>query len=125
MGGSIAHLLSSAGIQCFIKDIEQKFIDKALEQSRSIYDKQVKKGKLDPKKADDLQGLLSGSVDYDKDFMGDVDLVIEAVPEIMKIKQDVFAELEKICPGRTILASNTSTLSLTEISKSSRTNRGS
>jgi len=117
MGGSIAHLLSSAGIQCFIKDIEQKFIDKALEQSRSIYDKQVKKGKLDPKKADDLQGLLSGSVDYDKDFMGDVDLVIEAVPEIMKIKQDVFAELEKICPGRTILASNTSTLSLTEISK--------
>ena len=77
MGGSIAHLLSSAGIQCFIKDIEQKFIDKALEQSRSIYDKQVKKGKLDPKKADDLQGLLSGSVDYDKDFMGDVDLVIE------------------------------------------------
>lgn len=116
MGGSIAHLLSSVGIECFIKDIDQKFIDKALQHSQGIYDKLVKKGKLDQKRAKDMQGLLSGSVKYEKKFMSDVDLVIEAVPEIMKLKQDVFSELEKICPERTLLASNTSTLSLTEIS---------
>ncbi|HNR52430.1 MAG TPA: 3-hydroxyacyl-CoA dehydrogenase NAD-binding domain-containing protein, partial [Deltaproteobacteria bacterium] len=116
MGGSIAHLLSSVGIECFIKDIEQKFIDKALQHSQDIYDKLVKKGKLDQKRAKDMQGLLSGSVKYEKKYMSEVDLVIEAVPEIMKLKQDVFAELEKLCPERTILASNTSTLSLTEIS---------
>ncbi|HPR51200.1 MAG TPA: 3-hydroxyacyl-CoA dehydrogenase NAD-binding domain-containing protein, partial [Deltaproteobacteria bacterium] len=47
MGGSIAHLLSSIGIECFIKDIEQQFIDKAIYLSRGIYEKLVKKGKID------------------------------------------------------------------------------
>jgi enoyl-CoA hydratase/3-hydroxyacyl-CoA dehydrogenase len=115
MGGSIAHLLASAGIECFIKDIEQKFVDKALEQSQGIFDKQVKKGKLDGKKAEQMQALLCGGVEYDKGYMAELDLVIEAVPEIMKLKQGVFAELEKICPERTLFASNTSTLSLSEI----------
>jgi len=117
MGGSIANLLSSIGIECFIKDIEQQFIDKAIDLSRGIYDKLVKKGKIDQKKADDLQGLLRGSVTYDKKFFSDVDLVIEAVPEIVKLKAGIFAELEKICPDKTILASNTSTLSLSEIAE--------
>jgi enoyl-CoA hydratase/3-hydroxyacyl-CoA dehydrogenase len=115
MGGSIAHLLSSVGIECFVKDIEKKFIDKAMDHSKSIYDKLVKKGKIDQKKADALQGLLRGSVTYDKKFFSDVDLVIEAVPEIIKLKAGIFSELEKICPDKTILASNTSTLSLSEI----------
>ncbi len=115
MGGSIAHLLTSVGIECFVKDIEKKFIDKAIELSGGIYDKLVKKGKIDRKKADDLQGLLRGSVDYDKEFFSEVDLIIEAVPEIIKIKQAIFGELEKICPEKTIFASNTSTLSLSEI----------
>ncbi|HHO76374.1 MAG TPA: hypothetical protein ENN05_08080 [Deltaproteobacteria bacterium] len=115
MGGSIAHLLTSVGIECFVKDIEKVFVDKAIDLSRSIYDKLVKKGKIDQKKADELQGLLRGSIKYDSKFFEDVDLVIEAVPEIMKIKQGIFTELENICPEKTILASNTSTLSLPEI----------
>lgn len=117
MGGSIAHVLTSAGIECFVKDIEQKFVDKALDLSKEIYDKLVKKGKIDQKKADDLQGLLSGAVTYDKKFFSDVDLVIEAVPEIIKLKAGIFAEVEKLCPDKTILATNTSTLSLTEIAE--------
>ena len=115
MGGSIAHLLTSVGIECFVKDIEKRFVDKAIDHSRSIYDKLVKKGKIEQKKADELQGLLRGSVKYDSKFFNDVDIIIEAVPEIMKLKQGIFAELEKICPEKTILASNTSTLSVTEI----------
>lgn len=116
MGGGIAHLLSSVGIEIFIKDINQKFVDHAIRHSREIYEKLAKKGKMDQKKVDELQSLLKGSVKYDKKFMSDVDLVIEAVPEILKLKQDVFAEVESLCPERTILATNTSTLSLTEIS---------
>lgn len=117
MGGSIAHLLSSVGVECFVKDIEQKFIDKAVQHSQEIYAKLVKKGKMEEKKAAELQGLLKGSVDYDKKFFAEVDLVIEAVPEIMKLKQNIFTELEGICPERAVLATNTSTLSLSEISE--------
>jgi enoyl-CoA hydratase / 3-hydroxyacyl-CoA dehydrogenase len=116
MGGSIAHLLSSVGIEVFIKDIDQKFVDFAVNHSRDLFEKLVKKGKLEQKKVEEFQSLLKGGVDYDKGYMSQVDLVIEAVPEIMKLKQGIFAELEVIVPEGTILASNTSTLSLTEIS---------
>ena len=97
MGGGIAHVLSSVGIECFIKDVEQKFVDKAIDTSKAVYDKLVAKGKLDPKKAQAGQNLLSGSVQYDKKFFSEVDLVIEAVPEVLKLKQAIFAELEKLC----------------------------
>ncbi len=117
MGGSIAHLLSSVGIECFIKDIEQRFVDKAIDISGTIYDKLVKKGKIDENRAAELQGLLRGSVAYDTEFFSGVDLVIEAVPEIIRLKQNVFGELEKICPAHAILASNTSTLSLSSIAE--------
>jgi len=115
MGGSIAHLLSSVGIECFIKDIDKKFIDKALAHSQGIYDKLVAKGKLGKDAAASAQGLLSGGVKYDKAYLNDVDLIIEAVPEVLKIKQEVLSELDGLCPEKTIFATNTSTLSLTDM----------
>jgi enoyl-CoA hydratase/3-hydroxyacyl-CoA dehydrogenase len=115
MGGSIAHLLSAAGMECFIKDIDQKFVDKALSQSQGIYAKLVAKRKIDKAKAESGQALLKGGVVYDGAYFKDVDLIIEAVPEILKLKQEIYAELDKLCPEKTIFATNTSTLSLTEI----------
>jgi enoyl-CoA hydratase/3-hydroxyacyl-CoA dehydrogenase len=115
MGGSIAHLLTSVGIECFIKDIDQQFVEKALTVSKGIYEKLVSKGKLASDKADARQSLLRGGIEYDLGYMQDVDLVIEAVPEVLKLKKQIFAELDKICPDKTIFASNTSSLSLTEI----------
>jgi len=115
MGGSIAHLLSTVGIECFIKDIDQKFIDKALAHSQGIYDKLVAKGKLDKQAAAAGQGLLKGGVKYDDDYLKDVDLIIEAVPEVLKLKQGVLSELDGLCPEKTIFATNTSTLSLTDM----------
>jgi enoyl-CoA hydratase/3-hydroxyacyl-CoA dehydrogenase len=117
MGGSIAHLLTSVGIECFVKDIDQKFVDKAVDLSKGVYDKLVAKGKLAADKAEKKQGLLKGGIQYDLEYMKDVDLVIEAVPEILKLKKQIFAELDRICPGKTILASNTSSLSLTDIAE--------
>ena len=117
MGGSIAHLLTSVGIECFVKDIDQKFVDKAISISKGVYDKLVSKGKIAVDKAELKQALLKGGIEYDLEYMKDVDLIIEAIPEVLKLKKQIFAELDNICPEKTILASNTSSLSLTEIAE--------
>src|SRR5689334_10468929 len=77
----------------------------------------VKKEKITQEQADqqaqEVMGRINGTTSYDG--FGDVDFVIEAVPERMEIKQSVFAELDAVTPGHAILASNTSSLSITEI----------
>ncbi len=115
MGGGIAHLLAAAGIECFIKDVDSLFVDKAIAHSRAIFEKMVKKGKLEQSVAFEAQSRLRGGVEYDRSWFADVDLVIEAVPEILDLKRKVFVELEGLCSSKTILASNTSTLSIADM----------
>lgn len=118
MGGGIAYVLSSVGIKTLIKDIDQKFIDSAIENCKKIYDGRVKKGKMSPEKASDGMNLISGTLT--NDGFEDVDLIIEAVPEVMNIKKKVFEELEGVCPEHTIFASNTSSLSIEELAKATK-----
>jgi 3-hydroxyacyl-CoA dehydrogenase len=121
MGGEIAQVIAAAGIPVVLKDVDAKFVDAGLEKAREVTQGQVaklvKKGKLSEEdaaaQADRTLGLITGTTDYD-DF-GDVDFVIEAVPEKMAIKHEVFADLDAATPGHAILASNTSGLSITEI----------
>src|SRR5258706_5702120 len=121
MGGEIAQVISSAGIPVGLKDIDQKFVDQGLEKARSVSQiqtgSQVKKEKITQEQADqqveDIRGRIAGTIDYSA--LGDVDFVIEAVPERMDIKQEVFADLDASTPGHAILASNTSGLSITEM----------
>src|SRR3954470_1842547 len=121
MGGEIAQVIASADIPVLLKDVKQEFVDKGLEKAREVTEGQVgklvKKEKITQEQADaQLErtlGLITGTTDYD-DF-GDVDFVIEAVPEKMAIKHEVFADLDAATPGHAILASNTSGLSITEI----------
>jgi enoyl-CoA hydratase / 3-hydroxyacyl-CoA dehydrogenase len=121
MGGEIAQVIASADIPVLLKDVKQEFVDKGLEKAREVTQGQtaklVKREKLTQEQADaqleHTLGLITGTTDYD-DF-GDVDFVIEAVPEKMAIKHEVFADLEAATPGHAILASNTSGLSITEI----------
>jgi enoyl-CoA hydratase / 3-hydroxyacyl-CoA dehydrogenase len=121
MGGEIAQVIASADIPVLLKDVKQEFVDKGLEKAREVTQGQVgklvKKEKLTQEQADaqaeHTLGLITGTTDYD-DF-GDVDFVIEAVPEKMAIKHEVFADLDAVTPGHAILASNTSGLSITEI----------
>jgi 3-hydroxyacyl-CoA dehydrogenase len=103
MGGEIAYTIAAADIPVVLKDVDQRFVDAGLEKARSLW-----KEKDDPR-----QSLITGATTYD-DF-GDVDFVIEAVPERMEIKQQVFAELDEVTPGQAVLASNTSSLSITEM----------
>src|SRR3954454_11320309 len=121
MGGEIAQVIASADIPVVLKDVDQKFVDAGLNKAREVTEGQVarlaKKGKITEDAAKDqverTLGLISGTTSYD-DF-GDVDFVIEAVPEKMEIKHAVFADLDAATPGHAILASNTSGLSITEI----------
>jgi 3-hydroxyacyl-CoA dehydrogenase len=121
MGGEIAQVIASADIPVLLKDVKQEFVDKGLEKAREVTQSQVsklvKKEKLTQEQADaqleHTLGLITGTTDYDG--FGDVDFVIEAVPEKMEIKHQVFADLDAATPGHAILASNTSGLSITEI----------
>ena len=121
MGGEIAQVLASADIDVVLKDVEQKFIDTGLEKAREVTNGQlgrlVKKEKITQEQADEQAGAILGRITGTTEYegFGDVDFVIEAVPERMKIKQAVFAELDEVTPGHAILASNTSSLSITEM----------
>src|ERR1700710_1861317 len=121
MGGQIAQTIAAAGIPVVLKDVKQEFVDAGLTEPRNVTAGQiarlVKKGKLTEEQAAAevarIVGLIEGAASYAS--FGDVDFVIEAVPERMEIKQAVFAELDAVTPGHAILASNTSSLSITEI----------
>src|SRR5438105_2580186 len=121
MGGQIAQTIAAAGIDVVLKDVKQEFVDAGLTEARNVtggqFARLVKKEKLTQEQADaateEVMGRITGTTTYDG--FGDVDLVIEAVPERMEIKQAVFAELDAVTPGGAILASNTSSLSISEM----------
>jgi 3-hydroxyacyl-CoA dehydrogenase len=113
MGGEIASAVASAGIPVLLQDVDPGAVDRGIAKARSLWQAQVEAGKLDAAESERRLGLITGTTDY-RGF-GDVDFVIEAVPERMDVKQAVFAELDEVTPGHAILASNTSSLSITEI----------
>jgi enoyl-CoA hydratase/3-hydroxyacyl-CoA dehydrogenase len=121
MGGQIAQTIAAAGIPVVLKDIDDALVQAGLDEARNVstgqVGKLVEKGKLTSEQGDaqleEILGRIQGTTSY-ADF-GDVDFVVEAVPEKIEIKQAVFAELDAATPGHAILASNTSSLSITEI----------
>jgi 3-hydroxyacyl-CoA dehydrogenase len=121
MGGEIAQTLAAVDLPVVLKDVDQKFVDQGLAKAREVTQNQlqglVKKEKITEDQAarqlDHTAGLITGTTTYDG--FGDVDFVIEAVPERIEIKRQVFAELDAATPGHAILASNTSSLSITEM----------
>lgn len=123
MGGEIAQVIATTGIPVVLKDVGQEFVDQGLAKAREVSQAQlsrlVSKEKITQENADrqleEIVGRIHGTTDYDG--FGDVDFVIEAVPERMELKQRVFAELDAVTPGHAILASNTSALSVTEMAE--------
>jgi 3-hydroxyacyl-CoA dehydrogenase len=121
MGGEIAQVVAAADVPVVLKDVDAKFVDAGLEKAREVTERQaaklVEKGRASQEQADAqverILSLITGTTDYDE--FGDVDFVIEAVPEKMEIKHAVMQELDATTPGHAILASNTSGLSITEI----------
>lgn len=118
MGGEIAQVIGYSGLPVVMKDINQQMLDIGMEKIRSIYQRRVDKGKMAPGEMQSKLDLVMPTLTYDG--FEDVDIVIEAVPEVMGIKQRVFKELEEVCPEATIFASNTSALSISEMAASTR-----
>ncbi|MBI4549491.1 MAG: 3-hydroxyacyl-CoA dehydrogenase [Candidatus Omnitrophica bacterium] len=113
MGAEIAQVISYSGLPVVLKDVKPEFVESGLKKIRQIYQRRVDKGKMSASDLESKMNLVTGSTSYD-DFK-DVDVVVEAVPEKMDLKKQVFQDLDKVCPEGTILASNTSSLSISEM----------
>ena len=120
MGSGIAQVVAAAGFEVSIRDIEDRFVEKGLTTIKFHLDRAVEKEKIKTKEAKAILGLIKGTTDI-RDAAAEANLVIEAVAESMRVKKEVFLELDTVCKPDTILASNTSGLSITEIA--SATNR--
>ena len=119
MGHGIAEIASLAGYQVILNDIKQEFLDKAMNSIKKSMEKLASKGKITQENKDDALSKLSTSLDL-KEAVKDVQLIIEAVPEIMELKKEIFKKLDDFSPKESIIASNTSNMSITELAKSTK-----
>jgi 3-hydroxyacyl-CoA dehydrogenase len=110
MGAQIAQTISYAGLPVILKDIKPDSVERGLATVRKIYQGRVEKGKMTAHEMEQKMALVSGATDFSG--FGDVDLAIEAVFEDAGVKRRVFADLEAACPESAILATNTSSLSI-------------
>ena len=113
MGGGIAYQSALRGTPIIMKDVRQEGIDLGMSESRKLLEKRVSRGKLDTNGMITALSKISPTLDY-KDF-GDVDFVVEAVVENPKVKKSVLQELEDLVSEDTIIATNTSTISVDEL----------
>ena len=114
MGHGIAQVSAMAGYAVVLRDIEQQFLDKAMEKIKWSLDKLVSKQKITEQQGMEIFSRIKPVVDL-KEALKDCDLMIEVVPEIMDLKKKVYAEVDKVALPKTVFASNTSTLPITEI----------
>lgn len=114
MGHGIAQVSAMAGYAVTLRDIEQSFLDKAMEKIKWSLSKMVEKQKLSQQDADKIFARITPIVDL-KTALKDADLLIEAVPEDMNLKKKVYAEVDSFADSKTLYASNTSTLPITDM----------
>jgi len=113
MGSGIAQVAAVNGYRVVMRDVEQRFVDSGFETIAESLKRFVDRGDLDQSAADDARDRIEGTTDIDA--LDDADLVVEAVTEDLDIKQSVFADLAETCSSDAVLATNTSTLSITSI----------
>ncbi|UHQ95188.1 3-hydroxyacyl-CoA dehydrogenase family protein [Haloterrigena alkaliphila] len=114
MGHGIAHVSALGGHSVIVRDVEQELVDEGLEQIEMNLEEGIEREKITPAQKEDAIERLTGTVSLEA-AVEEADLVIEAVPEQLDIKQDVFEDVEEFAPDDAILATNTSSLSVTEI----------
>ncbi|MCS7118807.1 MAG: 3-hydroxyacyl-CoA dehydrogenase NAD-binding domain-containing protein [Archaeoglobaceae archaeon] len=117
MGHGIAQVCATAGYEVRVRDIKQDFLDRAKDAIEKNLAKAVSKGKISGEKAKEVMGRIKFTLSVEE-AVKEADLVIEAVPEIMDLKKQVFAEVQRFAKKECIFASNTSGLSITELGNS-------
>ena len=118
MGNGIAQVAAQVGCDVVMSDIEMRFVEGGMKKIEAFLGKSVEKGKLDGKEKDAILGRIKGTVDMAD--LKDVDLVVEAVLEDLGLKKSVFKKLDEMCRPEVILATNTSSMSITEIAASTK-----
>ncbi len=119
MGAQIAALAAEAGYNVKIRDVEERFLERGRQTISEIYDKRISRGRLTEQAKKDYMSRLTFLVDL-KETVKDADFIIEAVPEIMDLKKSVLKEITASCPPDTVFATNTSSLSIAEISTAAK-----
>lgn len=118
MGAGIVQAFAQKGYEVIVRDIKPEFVEKGIAGINKGLTKLVAKGKMTEEVKEDILSRISGTTDMN--LAADCDLVVEAAVENMKIKKEIFAELDDICKPETILASNTSSLSITEVASATK-----
>lgn len=113
MGAGIAQVFAQNGHEVVLRDIKEEFVEKGYSFIEKNLSRMVKKEKITEDKKNEILGNIKATISLHD--AADCDLVVEAAIENMKIKKEIFAELDQVCDEKTILASNTSSLSITEI----------
>ena len=113
MGSGIAQVAAQAGLTVYLRDIEDRFVQRGLAGIRKNLERDVEKGRKTPADRDAILGRIHGTVGLAP--AAGADLVIEAVIENLELKKGLFRELDAICPPTAILATNTSSLPITEL----------
>lgn len=113
MGAGIAQVTVEAGYEVILLDVSEQFVNRGMENILKNWDRAVNKGSRSAEEVEQFKLKLTGGINYET--LRDCELVIEAVIEKMSVKQDLFKKLDEICQPETVLASNTSALSITEI----------
>lgn len=120
MGSGIAQVALEAGFQVSLVDTGKEFVDRGIANIRKFLGKKVEKGKLNQTRHDEIMARLSGATDTAGAVKGAV-MVVEAVFEKFELKKEIFQKLDALCPPDVILASNTSTLSISSIAAATKT----
>ncbi|WP_425058907.1 3-hydroxybutyryl-CoA dehydrogenase [Sporomusa carbonis] len=114
MGAGIAQVMAQSGLEVMIRDIKEEYVQKGIAGMEKNLTKSVDKGKLTVEEKNAILARVTGTVELTA-AVCDVDLVIEAAVENINIKREIFQSLDKLCPGHTIFASNTSSLPITSL----------
>lgn len=117
MGRGISQVCATAGYQVLLVDVAEPPLTEALARIQTGLERAVERGSLTDHQAGSVLALIRPMVQLDR--LRDVQLVIEAIPESLNLKQELFAELNRVCRPQTILASNTSSISLTKLGAAS------
>ena len=119
MGSGIAQVMAQGGLTVILQDIKPEFVQKGLQNIEKNLTKAVEKGKLDADSKTAIMARIYSATQLDATTC-QVDLVVEAAVENMNIKREIFQTLDTLCPDHTILASNTSSLPLTEVAATTK-----
>ena len=118
MGAGIVQAFAQKGHEVIVRDIKEEFVERGIAGINKGLSRQVSKGKMTEEAKAEILSRITGTTDLN--LAADCDLVVEAAVENMKIKREIFAELDGICKPETILASNTSSLSITEVASATK-----